>query len=105
MIADGLRVLCMAMRKWDVMPDDMSPENVETGLTILGLTGMMDPPREEAKEAVSMCKTAEIKPVMITGDHPITARAIAIRLGIIDDASKAIITGRELEKGVEHIRY
>jgi len=112
MAADGLRVLCMAMRKWDVLPDDMSPENVETGLTILGLTGMMDPPREEAKEAVSMCKTAGIKPVMITGDHPITARAIARRLGIIDDDSKAIITGRELEKltleefeeKVEHIR-
>jgi Ca2+-transporting ATPase len=83
----------------------MSPENVETGLTIPGLAGMMDPPREEAKEAASRCKTAEIKPVMITGDHPITARAIAIRLGIIDDYSKAITTGRELEKGVEHIRY
>jgi Ca2+-transporting ATPase len=90
----------------------MSPENMETGLTILGLTGMMDPPREEAKEAVSMCRTAGIKPVMITGDHPITARAIARRLGIIDDDSKAIITGRELEKltleefeeKVEHIR-
>ena len=112
MAADGLRVLCVAMRKWDALPDDMSPENLETGLTILGLTGMMDPPREEAKEAVSMCKTAGIKPVMITGDHPITARAIAKRLGIIDDDSKAIITGRELEKltleefekGVEHIR-
>jgi Ca2+-transporting ATPase len=112
MAADGLRVLCMAMRKWDVLPDDMSPENMETGLTILGLTGMMDPPREEAKEAVSMCKAAGIKPVMITGDHPITARAIARRLGIIDDDSKAIITGRELEKltleefeeKVEHIR-
>ena len=112
MAADGLRVLCIAMRKWDVLPDDMSPENVETGLTILGLTGMMDPPREEAKEAVAMCKTAGIKPVMITGDHPITARAIARRLGIIEDDSKAIITGRELEKltleefeeRVEHIR-
>ena len=112
MAADGLRVLCVAMRKWDVLPDDMSPENMETGLTILGLTGMMDPPREEAKEAVSMCRTAGIKPVMITGDHPITARAIARRLGIIDDDSKAIITGRELEKltleefeeKVEHIR-
>ncbi len=112
MAADGLRVLCVAMRKWDVLPDDMSPENMETGLTILGLTGMMDPPREEAGEAVSMCRTAGIKPVMITGDHPITARAIARRLGIIDDDSKAIITGRELEKltleefeeKVEHIR-
>jgi Ca2+-transporting ATPase len=112
MAADGLRVLCVAMKKWDVLPDDMSPENVETGLTILGLTGMMDPPREEAREAVSMCRTAGIKPVMITGDHPITARAIAVRIGIIDNDSQAIITGRELEKlpledfekRVEHIR-
>lgn len=112
MAADGLRVLGIAMRKWDVLPEDMSHENVEAGLTILGLTGMMDPPREEAREAVAMCKAAGIKPVMITGDHPITARVIAGRLGIIEDDSKAIITGRELEKlsleefeeRVEHIR-
>lgn len=112
MAADGLRVLCIAMRTWDALPADMSTEAVETGLTVLGLTGMMDPPREEAKEAVAMCKAAGIKPVMITGDHPITARVIAGRLGIIEDDSKAIITGRELEKlsleefeeRVEHIR-
>ncbi|RJR15339.1 MAG: cation-translocating P-type ATPase [Nitrospiraceae bacterium] len=112
MAADGLRVLCMTMRSWDRLPEDMSPDNVETGLTILGLTGMMDPPREEAKDAVSICKAAGIKPVMITGDHPITARTIAKRLGILEDDSKAIITGRELEKlsleefeeKVEHIR-
>jgi Ca2+-transporting ATPase len=112
MAADGLRVLCIAMRKWEGLPDDMSAEKVETGLTILGLTGMMDPPREEAKEAVTLCKTAGIKAVMITGDHPLTARTIAGRLGIIEDDTKAIITGRELEKlsleefngRVEHIR-
>ena len=112
MAADGLRVLCIAMRKWDSLPDDMSAQNVEKGLTILGLTGMMDPPREEAKEAVAMCKTAGIKPVMITGDHPLTARTIARSLGILEEDSKAIITGRELEKlsleefeeRVEHIR-
>lgn len=112
MAADGLRILCIAARKWDALPDSMSPESAETGLTILGLVGMMDPPREEAKEAVSICKTAGIIPVMITGDHPVTAKAIAGRLGIIDDDSKAIITGRELEKltveefeaRVEHIR-
>ena len=112
MAADGLRVLCIAMRSWNNLPDNISSENVEMDLTILGLVGMMDPPREEVKEAVSMCKTAGIIPVMITGDHPVTAKAIARRLGIIDDESKAIITGKELEKltleefeeKVEHIR-
>ncbi|MCL5978559.1 MAG: cation-translocating P-type ATPase [Nitrospirae bacterium] len=98
MAADGLRILCLAVRQWDVMPDDMSPENVEAGLTILGLAGMMDPPREEAREAVGLCKTAGIRPVMITGDHPLTAKAIAKRLEIIEDDTKAIITGRELDK-------
>ncbi|MBE0425625.1 MAG: cation-translocating P-type ATPase [Nitrospirae bacterium] len=98
MAADGLRVLCIAMRTWNALPDDMSPENIESELTLLGLIGMMDPPREEAKEAVALCKTAGIKPVMITGDHPITARVIAKRLSIIEDDSKALITGMELEK-------
>lgn len=112
MAADGLRVLGIAMRKWDSMPDEISPNSVETGLTILGLVGMMDPPREEARDAVGLCKRAGIKPVMITGDHPLTAKAIAKRLGIIEDDSKSIITGSELERlsleefeeRVEHIR-
>jgi Ca2+-transporting ATPase len=112
MAADGLRVLGIAMRKWDVLPDDMSPGNVEADLMVLGLTGIMDPPREEAKEAVRMCKAAGIRPVMITGDHPLTARAIAGRLDILQDDARAIITGKELEKlsleefeeKVEHIR-
>jgi len=96
MAQDGLRVLCIAYRIWDEIPSDFSPKSVETGLTIIGLTGMMDPPREEAKEAVSMCKNAGIVPVMITGDHQLTARTIAKRLGILDN-NDAVITGRELE--------
>ncbi|MFZ3122602.1 MAG: calcium-translocating P-type ATPase, PMCA-type [Thermodesulfovibrionales bacterium] len=100
MAADGLRVLGIAMRGWNELPSDMSHENVERGLIIIGLVGMMDPPREEAREAVAMCQTAGIKPVMITGDHPITAWAIARRIGIIeeDDVHFNTITGRELEK-------
>ena len=97
MAANGLRVLCIAMKRWDVLPDNMLPSNIEKGLTVLGLVGMMDPPREEAREAVSLCKAAGIKPVMITGDHPVTARAVAKRIGIMEDDT-GVITGRELEK-------
>lgn len=110
MAADGLRVLAIGTRKWSSIPE-MTPEVVEDGLTILGFVGIMDPPREEVKEAVVLCKSAGIKPVMITGDHPITARAIARRLGIIDDGGE-VITGthlerlsmEEFEKKVEDIR-
>ncbi|MBI5204675.1 MAG: cation-translocating P-type ATPase [Nitrospirae bacterium] len=100
MAADGLRVLGIAMRGWDELPSEMSHENVEKGLTIIGLAGIMDPPREEAKEAVLMCRRAGIVPVMITGDHPITAWAVARRVGIIaeDDIHFNTITGKELEK-------
>ncbi len=112
MAADGLRVLGIAMRRWDALPDDIAHEQVEKELTLLGLVGIMDPPREEAKEAVRLCKAAGMRPVMITGDHPLTARAIAKRLDIIDEDTKAVITGKELERlpleafeeKVEHIR-
>ena len=114
MAADGLRVLGIGMREWDELPKNMEPGNIEKDLVILGLVGIEDPPRDEVKDAVALCKTAGIKPVMITGDHPITARAIARRLGIIDEEydREEIISGRELsdlsleefEKRVERIR-
>ncbi len=98
MAADGLRVLGIAFRAWDALPEDLSPEGVETGLVLIGLVGMMDPPREEVMEAVALCKQAGMKPVMITGDHPLTARAIAKRIGIIADDARSVITGRELQE-------
>ncbi len=98
MASDGLRVLGISMKEWESLPDNISPENVEKGLTIIGLVGMMDPPRPEVEEAVRLCKEAGIKPVMITGDHPLTAKAIAKRIGILDDDQRAIITGVELEQ-------
>jgi Ca2+-transporting ATPase len=97
MADDGLRTLAITMRLWDRLPEKITPDTVENNLTMLGLVGLMDPPREEAKEAISLCKTAGIKPVMITGDHPLTAKTIARRLGIIDDKDR-VITGQELEK-------
>jgi len=111
MANDGLRTLALAMRQWDVLPDDISPEIAENHLTFLGVAGLLDPPREEAKEAVSVCRTAGIKPVMITGDHPLTAKTIARRLGIIDGRDE-VMTGQDLDKltmdefedKVEHIR-
>jgi Ca2+-transporting ATPase len=94
MAADGLRVLAVSMKKMETAATD----DAETGLTLLGLIGLMDPVRPGAQEAVSICKTAGIKPVMITGDHLLTARSIARRLGIIEDDAKAGITGAELER-------
>jgi Ca2+-transporting ATPase len=98
MAEDGLRTLGFAVRGWDSMPDDVSPDTAEAGLTFLGIAGLMDPPREEAREAVRMCKTAGIKPVMITGDHPLTAKTIARRLGIIEGGGGGVLTGQELDK-------
>ncbi len=93
----GLRVLAFAERYLDALPDE-SPaglDAVERDLVFLGLVGLMDPPREEALRAVDECKTAGIVPVMITGDHPATARAIAERLGIVG-ATGRVVTGAEL---------
>lgn len=98
MAAEGLRVLGVAIRYFDALPDNLSHGNIEDQLILVGLVGMMDPPREEAKEAVKLCKTAGIIPVMITGDHPLTARAIAKKIGIIVEDDRSIITGRELDK-------
>ncbi len=92
----ALRVLAAAMRVWDAAPQDQSPENLEQCLCFVGLVGMIDPVRPEVKDAIAQCRTAGIRPVMITGDHKDTAVAIAKELGIIESADEAI-TGAELD--------
>jgi Ca2+-transporting ATPase len=89
MASEGLRVLAVA-RKSGASVDDAERE-----MTLLGLVAMMDPPRPEAGHAVQVCEAAGIRPVMITGDHPLTARTIAAELGIL--GNRRVIAGRELE--------
>ncbi|MFH5500226.1 cation-translocating P-type ATPase, partial [Listeria monocytogenes] len=92
---DALRVLVVAYKKYPEMPTDLSSEALETDLTFAGMVGMIDPPRPESKAAVLAAKKAGIKTVMITGDHIVTASAIAKEIGILTDGDKAI-TGAEL---------
>ncbi len=97
MAGKALRVLGSALKITDRIPEDTSPAGLERGLTFIGLVGMIDPVRPEVKAAIDKCRAAGIKPVMITGDHKITAIAIAKELGIITDESQAI-TGLELNE-------
>lgn len=93
---EALRVLAFAYRDLAEQPAEPSPEETERDLVFIGLAGMIDPPRDEVRDAVAVCRQAGIRPVMITGDHKDTAAAIAKRLGIIED-DKAVLTGRELD--------
>lgn len=96
MASEGLRVLAFAEKRLTELPAQINPDTIENDLSILGAVGMMDPPRAEARQAVEECKTAGIHPVMITGDHPLTAKNIAVRLGIIQNDSDRVVTGTEL---------
>ena len=111
MAADGLRVLAVAYRAWPNWDPDAGADATEGSLTFLGLAGLIDPPRAEVLEAVRVCRQAGIVPVMITGDHPATALAIARHLGIALGDDRAV-TGpelaampeRELEEHVKRIQ-
>lgn len=92
----GLRLVGFALREWDTLPEEITPDKVETELTFLGFVGMIDPPRPEVKEAVAQCKSAGVKVIMITGDHPTTAKVIARELAILD--AEGVISGKELEE-------
>ncbi len=97
MAKDALRVLAFAYKEIDHKPSKEEMKTIESGLTFIGMVGMIDPPREEAKKAVEKCKHAGIKTIMITGDHKITAVAIAKKLGILENENEAL-TGLELDK-------
>ena len=110
MSASALRVLAVGYKVIDEIPAEPTSDELENGLNFLGLVGMIDPPRPEAKEAVKVCRSAGIKPVMITGDHVVTASAIAKEIGILEDGDKAItgaqldaMSDEELETEVENI--
>ncbi|MBP1757877.1 MAG: cation transporting ATPase-like protein [Firmicutes bacterium] len=96
MSADALRVLAVACRVLEELPGEITPETLERDLHFMGLVGMIDPPRPEAKAAVEVCRGAGIRPVMITGDHVLTASAIAKELGILREGDLAM-TGVQLD--------
>ncbi len=93
----ALRVLALAYKEYKSLPDDISPESVEKDLIFIGLIGIIDPARPEAKEAIKTCKKAGIKPIMITGDYKETAVAIAMDLGLIDKEN-GVLTGSEIDR-------
>lgn len=93
----ALRVLAAAYKTYKAVPEDQSPETLETDLVFIGLTGMIDPVRPEVVDAIKECRAAGIRPVMITGDHKDTAIAIAKQLGILTDESQAL-SGSQLDE-------
>jgi len=96
MAAQGMRVLAIARRRWSDSPAGATADDVEAGLTLIGLVGLTDPARPEVRAAVADCRTAGITPVMITGDHPATALAIARELHIVEADDTKVLTGPEL---------
>ena len=104
MAQSALRVLAIAYKDMDALPAEVKVETVENGLIFIGLLGMIDPARPEALEAVKKCRTAGIRPVMITGDHKVTAVAIADEIGIYHQGDKAI-TGPYLEEMDDEALY
>jgi cation-transporting P-type ATPase F len=98
MASKGRRVLAFAFRRAGADVGSVDHEDLTGGLTFLGLQGMIDPPRPEAIDAVAACQQAGISVRMITGDHPVTATAIAAQLGITSDGDERAVTGAELEK-------
>ncbi len=97
MAGQALRVLAVAQRTWDVLPGEITPETIEQGLTLIGLSAMIDPARPEVKPAIEKARHAGIRTVMVTGDYPDTARAIADQIGLLR-ANGRVVKGSEVEQ-------
>lgn len=98
MAGRGLRVLGLAMRQPLKLTDDIEPEAIEKNMTFLGMVGVLDPARPEAKQAVLECKHAGIRVMMVTGDHPATAQNIATQLGIFDPRRDRVMIGQQMDE-------
>lgn len=96
MAEKGYRVIGYAIKEMDALPELENTDIIESSLTLIGFAGMIDPPREEVKQAIAECKQAGIITVMITGDHKLTAKAIAIQLGIITSEDDLVLSGSKL---------
>jgi Ca2+-transporting ATPase len=94
----GMRVIAYGFKWLDHLPEQISIHEIEQHLTFIGLAAMIDPPRPEVKEAIRECRSAGIIPVMITGDHPVTAKVIAREIGILTSEKDQVINGVELAK-------
>lgn len=97
MAENGMRVIAFTGKELDELPEEISAGGIEKDMHFIGLAGLVDPPREEAKDAIRECRQAGIVPVMITGDHPLTAASIARQLGIIYSDEQQLVTGKELQ--------
>ena len=113
MAGEALRVLAMAYKKMSATVEEFEMEEVESGLTFVGLVGMIDPPREEVPPAIKLCKKAGIRSVMVTGDHRLTAVAIAREIGMLEDETPlSVLTGDDvsrmtdeaLDEAIEEVR-
>jgi Ca2+-transporting ATPase len=103
MASEGLRIIAFSYRIWKDLPSEFSSNVVESGMTFVALTGIADPLRAESRSSVELCKTAGIKPIMITGDYATTAKIIAKQTGIIETDKDILLTSSELNEMSDEI--
>jgi len=103
MASEGLRIIALGYREWKELPSVLAFDMIESGLTFVALIGIADPLRPESRTAVQLCKAAGIKPIMVTGDHALTANIIAKQTGIIEDSEDLLLTSKQLDETTDKI--